>query len=70
MSTFTANALLERFEESSTESHGQTLFAVKGYLTDKKKTPPEDPDVGLCLGPYGEPGGGAVSYAQGTPLST
>jgi len=24
--------------------------------------------VGLCLGPYGGPGGGAVSYERGTPV--
>ena len=26
-----------------------------------------DPTVGRCLGPYGDPRGGAVSYARGTP---
>jgi hypothetical protein len=25
--------------------------------------------LGLCLGPYGGPGGGAVSYELGTPVS-
>ena len=30
---------------------------------------PQDPTVGLCLGPYGGPEGvGAVSYERGTPV--
>jgi len=28
---------------------------------------PEDPTVGLCLGAYGGPRGGAFSYERGTP---
>jgi hypothetical protein len=27
----------------------------------------QDPTVGLCLGPYGGPSGGGVSYERGTP---
>ena len=27
-----------------------------------------DPTVGLCLGPYGGPRGGAISYKRGTPV--
>ena len=30
---------------------------------------PQDPTVGLCLGPYGDPRGGAVSYERRTPVS-
>ena len=29
---------------------------------------PQDPAVGLCLGPFGGPRGGAVSYERGTPI--
>jgi hypothetical protein len=28
---------------------------------------PQDPTVGLCLGPYGFPIGGTVAYERGTP---
>ena len=30
--------------------------------------PPKDPTVGLSLGPYGGPGGCAISYGQDTPV--
>jgi len=39
-----------------------TLFHAPGNLTGN----PSHPTVGLCLGPYGGPGGGAVSYERGT----
>ena len=29
----------------------------------------QDPTVGLCLGPYGGPRGGAIFYEQGTPVA-
>ena len=29
---------------------------------------PQDPTVGLCLGPYGDPKGGGGSYERGTPV--
>ena len=32
--------------------------------------PQNGPTVGLCPGPYGGPGGGAVSYERGTPVNT
>ena len=31
---------------------------------------PGHPTPGLCLGPYGGPMGGAVSYERGTPVGT
>ena len=33
-----------------------------------KNCAPQDPTVGLCLGPYGGPRGGADSYELGTPM--
>ena len=33
-----------------------------------RKATPEDPILGLRLGPYGGPMGGAVSYERGTPV--
>jgi hypothetical protein len=33
-------------------------WLVQGYLAHKKRPPPEDPTVGLCLAPYGGPRGG------------
>jgi len=33
-----------------------------------RRTPVEDPAVGLCLGPYGGPRGVGVSYERGTPV--
>ena len=30
-------------------------------------SPPQDPAVGLCPGPYGGPGGWAFSHERGTP---
>ena len=42
--------------------------AIQGYLAHKKQRPPWDPTVGLCLGPYGGPRWGAVSYERGTPV--
>jgi len=41
---------------------------VHGYLAHKKTPPPQDPTVGLCLGPYGGPRGWAFSYERGTPV--
>ena len=34
----------------------------------RNRPPPYDSTVGLCLGPYGGPGGGAFSDKQGTPV--
>ena len=39
-----------------------------GVPRSKKTAPPWDPTVGLCLGPYGDPDEGAVSYERGTPV--
>ena len=33
-----------------------------------ENAPPYDPTGGLCLGPYGGPRGGDVSYERGTPV--
>ena len=34
-----------------------------------RKDTPQDPAVGICIGPYGGPrGGGAVSDVRGTPV--
>ena len=35
-----------------------------------RKPLPLRPSVGLCLGPYGDPRGGAVSYERGTPVGS
>ena len=43
--------------------------AYKGTVLIKT-APPQDPTVGLCLGPYGGPRGGAVYYDRGTFVST
>ena len=40
-----------------------------GVPRSLETTPPSDPTAGLCLGPYGGPGGGgAVSYERDTPV--
>ena len=39
-----------------------------GVPRSKEAEPPEDPIVGLCLGPYGAPKGGSISYEQGSPV--
>jgi len=41
---------------------------IQGYLAHKNPLPPQDPTVALCLGTYGSPRGGAVSYERGTPV--
>jgi len=41
----------------------------KGVPRSKETAPPQDPTVGLCLGPHGSPRGGAVSYERGTPVA-
>ena len=38
--------------------------APRSYET----APPYDPTIGLYLGPYGGPRGGALSYDRGTPV--
>ena len=41
----------------------------RGVPRSKETAPPQDPPVGLCLGPYGGPrGGGVVSDERGTPV--
>ena len=39
---------------------------LQGYITHGKLPPPKDPTVGLCLGPYGGPRKGVISYDRGT----
>ena len=47
------------------------LAGYMGCFTHKKYPPPKDPRVGLCLGPYGGPGGGgAVPYERSTPVKS
>ena len=41
---------------------------IQGYLAHKKQPPPQDPTVGLCLGPYGGLREVAISYKRGTPV--
>ena len=38
-----------------------------GVPRSQEIAPPLDPAVGLCVGTYGAPGGGAFSYERGTP---
>ena len=42
---------------------------LQGYLAQKKAPPPQDPTVGICVGPYGGPKGGAFVYERVTPVS-
>ena len=41
---------------------------VQGYLAHEKTPPPQDPTVGVCLGPCGGPRGWMFSYERGTPV--
>jgi hypothetical protein len=47
----------------------QGLHPLQGYLAHEKPPPPQDPAVGLCLGPYDGPGEGCVSYERGTRVA-
>ena len=47
---------------------GPSLEQLQRELAHKKHTPPYDPTVALCLGPYGGPRGGTFSYERGTLL--
>ena len=42
--------------------------SVKGCLGHKKKLPPQDPRVALCVGPHGCPGRFSFSYERGPPV--
>ena len=45
------------------EMVGSGFRGMEGYRgTSLLVAPPKDPTVGLCVGPYYSPGGGAVSY--------
>ena len=44
------------------------LVVVQRYPAHKKQRPPQDPPVGLCLGPMVVQWGGAVSYERGIPV--
>ena len=41
-----------------------------GVQRSKEAAPPQDPLVGISLGPYVGPTGASVSYGQGTPIAT
>jgi hypothetical protein len=43
-----------------------TVFT--GVPRPSENATPWDPTVGVCLGPYGPPGGVALSYERGTPV--
>ena len=43
---------------------GMSKLYVQGYLAHKKQHPPQDPTVGLCLGPYGGPRGGLFLMSE------
>ena len=71
-------ALLEhslKFPEVCTEAsqpylgrlYPETRIPI-GVPRSKETAPPLDPTVGLCLGLYGGPGGGSVSYERGNPV--
>ena len=49
---------------------GYVWKTMQGYCACKKQPPPQVHIVGLCIGPYGGPGRGAVSDEQGTPART
>jgi len=40
------------------------LAPVQGYLDHEKQRPPQDPTVGIGLGPYGGPGGGLFVMSE------
>ena len=42
--------------------------AYRGTSLTRNRPPPQDPTVGLCLGPYGGPGKLGVSHERGTPV--
>ena len=52
----------------SAKQHANTPEGLQGYLAHKKQAPPQDPTVGLCLGPFDGPRGVGVSYELGTPV--
>ena len=41
---------------------------VTGVPRTSETAPSWDPSEGLCLGPYGDPRGGILSYERGTPV--
>ena len=61
----TRHIIYRRFDQIFGRSFPRTpLCSVQGYLAHQKSRPPRT----LCLGPYGDPRGRAVSYERGTPV--
>ena len=48
------------------EIQGGTCTSSTGVPRSLENVSSKDPTLGLCLGPYGGPGGGEVSYERGT----
>ena len=67
-----ATTLEERFSlscDNTQKSYSCTFIASPtGVPRSLETVSPSDPAVGLCLGPYGGPGGGSISYERGTPV--
>ena len=47
---------------------GFSIGGSQGYLVHKNPPPPQDPTVGLCLGPCGGPREAGFSDERGTPV--
>ena len=45
-----------------------SMSTYKGTSLMRKRRPLEDPTVGICVGPYGDPRGGAISDERGIPV--
>ena len=54
--------------EARGERHGCLALYYTGLPRLQETAPPWDSTVGVCLGPYGGPGGSAFSYERGTPV--
>jgi len=59
---------LARETRAASGEGARPLSSLQGYLAHKKLRPPQDPTVGLCLGRYGGPRAGALSYERGNPV--
>ena len=65
------NSILLRNREARGRAGGHDRplhYEATGVPRSQETTPPLDPIVGSCLGPCGDPGGGAPSYERGTPV--
>ena len=60
----------EHVLEAATTPPLRKLVGVRDISLMRNPPPPQDPTVGLSLGPYGGSGGGGVSYERVTPVDS